>query len=146
MALNITLLISIHEDAMAHPRPRPSSHPIDWILGASPAIEALWDHVRRLATFDTLGSPLVPTLLLQGETGTGEGMVARVLHESGPRADGPFLAVNCAAIPEMLLEVGLFGFEAGAFTDAKRPKPGLFKVASGGTLFLDEIDALPLML
>jgi transcriptional regulator with AAA-type ATPase domain/class 3 adenylate cyclase len=101
---------------------------------------------RRLAVFDTLGSPLVPTLLLQGETGTGKGLIARVLHECGPRADGPFLEVNCAAIPETLLEAELFGFEAGAFTDAKRPKPGLFEVASGGTLFLDEIDALPLVL
>jgi transcriptional regulator with AAA-type ATPase domain/predicted ATPase len=106
----------------------------------------LRDQVRRLAAFDALGSPLVPTLLLQGETGTGKGLVARVLHESGPRADGPFLEVNCAAIPETLLEAELFGFEAGAFTDAKRPKPGLFEVASGGTLFLDEIDALPLAL
>jgi Sigma-54 interaction domain len=89
---------------------------------------------------------LVPTVLLQGETGTGKGLVARVLHESGPRVEGPFLEVNCAAIPETLLEAELFGFEAGAFTDAKRPKPGLFEAASGGTLFLDEVDALPLAL
>jgi two-component system, NtrC family, response regulator AtoC len=70
--------------------------------------------------------------------------VARVLHDSGPRAQGPFLDVNCAAIPETLLEAELFGVTAGAFTDAKRAKPGLFETAAGGTLFLDEIDALPL--
>ena len=85
-------------------------------------------------------------MLLQGETGTGKGLVARVIHESGPRAQGPFVEVNCAAIPESLLEAELFGFEAGAFTDAKRAKPGLWEAASGGILFLDEIDALPLTL
>jgi DNA-binding NtrC family response regulator/tetratricopeptide (TPR) repeat protein len=93
-----------------------------------------------------LGNPYVPTLLVQGETGTGKGLVARLIHESGPRARGPFIDVNCAAIPENLLEAELFGFEAGAFTDAKRAKRGLFEAAVGGTLFLDEIDALPLAL
>ena len=97
-------------------------------------------------TFDTLGSALVPTLLLQGETGTGKGLVARVIHDSGPRAAGPFVDVNCAAIPDTMLEAELFGFEPGAFTDARRAKPGLFEAASGGTLFLDEIEALPLAL
>ncbi len=90
-----------------------------------------------------MGNPYAPTVLLQGETGTGKGLVARVIHDSGPRAPGPFIDVNCAAIPETLLEAELFGFEAGAFTDAKRAKPGLFEAASGGTLFLDEIEALP---
>ena len=85
-------------------------------------------------------------MLLRGETGTGKGLVARIIHESGPRAQGPFLEVNCAAIPKALLEAELFGFEAGAFTDAKRAKPGLWEAASGGMLFLDEIDALPLTL
>src|SRR5262249_5618422 len=101
---------------------------------------------RHLATFDTVGSALVPTLLLQGETVTGKGLVARVVHDSGRGAAGPFLEVNCAAIPETMLEAELFGFEPGAFTDAKRAKPGLFEAAAGGTLFLDEIDALPLAL
>jgi transcriptional regulator of acetoin/glycerol metabolism len=72
--------------------------------------------------------------------------MARVIHDSGPRARGPFIAVNCAAIPETMLEAELFGFEPGAFTDATRAKPGLFEAASGGTLFLNEIDALPLVL
>jgi transcriptional regulator with AAA-type ATPase domain/class 3 adenylate cyclase/tetratricopeptide (TPR) repeat protein len=107
---------------------------------------ALRAQIRHLASFDTVGSPHVPTVVLQGETGTGKGLVARVMHDSGPRAQGPFVEVNCAAIPETMLEAELFGFEAGAFTDAKRAKPGLFEAASGGTLLLDEIDALPLIL
>jgi two-component system, NtrC family, response regulator AtoC len=102
--------------------------------------------IRHLAAFDTVGSPHVPTVLLQGETGTGKGLVARVIHESGPRAAGQFIEVNCAAIPDTMLEAELFGFEAGAFTDAKHAKPGLFEAALEGTLFLDEIDALPLAL
>jgi DNA-binding NtrC family response regulator len=102
--------------------------------------------IRHLAAFDTVGSPHVPTVLLQGETGTGKGLVARVIHESGPRAPGQFIEVNCAAIPDTMLEAELFGFEAGAFTDAKHAKPGLFEAALEGTLFLDEIDALPLAL
>jgi hypothetical protein len=84
--------------------------------------------------------------LLQGETGTGKGLVAQLLHDSGPRARGNFIEVNCAAIPDHLLEAELFGVVAGAYTDAKRTKPGLFEVASGGTLFLDEVDALPVPL
>ena len=120
------------------------SHPTARLVGTAPAMETLRAHICRLARFDTVGGALVPTLLLQGETGTGKGLVARVTHDSGPRASGPFVEVNCAAIPETMLEAELFGFEAGAFTDAKRAKPGLFEAASRGTLFLDEIDALPL--
>jgi class 3 adenylate cyclase len=85
-------------------------------------------------------------VLLSGETGTGKGLAARVIHDSGPRSQGPLIEVNCAAIPENLLEAELFGYEAGAFTDARQAKPGLFEAASRGTLFLDEIDALPLVL
>ena len=131
---------------MAQPRPAPAGHPTDRLLGRSPALSALRSQIRHLAAFDTVGSPHAPTVLLQGETGTGKGLVARVIHDSGPRAQGPFIDVNCAAIPETLLEAELFGFEAGTFTDAKRAKPGLLEAASGGTLFLDEIEALPLTL
>lgn len=116
------------------------------ILGNSTAIAELREKIRHLASFDTLGNPHVPTALVMGETGTGKGLVARAMHDCGPRAQGPFIDINCAAIPENLLEAELFGFEAGAFTDAKRPKPGLFEAAAKGTLFLDEIDALPLPL
>ncbi len=116
------------------------------IVGNSPAISALRDQIHHLASFDTIGNPHIPSLLLYGETGTGKGLVARVLHDSGPRAHKPFININCAAIPETLIEAELFGFEAGAFTDAKRAKPGLFEAASAGTLFLDEIEALPMPL
>jgi DNA-binding NtrC family response regulator/predicted ATPase len=121
----------------------PVHHPTDRLVGRAPAIQALRAQIRHLAAFDAVGNPYAPTVLLQGETGTGKGLVARIIHDSGPRAPGPFLDVNCAAIPETLLEAELFGFEAGAFTDAKHAKPGLFEAASGGTLFLDEIEALP---
>jgi two-component system, NtrC family, response regulator AtoC len=131
---------------MAHPPFIATVPPTERLVGQAAAIAALRAQIRHLATFDTLGNPFVPTVLLRGETGTGKGLVARIIHDSGPRAQGPFIEVNCAAIPESLLEAELFGFEAGAFTDAKRAKPGLFEVASGGTLFLDEIDALPLIL
>src|SRR5712691_213172 len=129
---------------MARSASVPGSAPTAQLVGQSPAMHALRTQLRHLATFDTLGNPHVPTLLLQGETGTGKGLVAQVLHASGPRARGPFVEVNCAAIPETLLEAELFGFEAGAFSEAKRAKPGLMEAASGGSLFLDEIDALPL--
>ena len=129
---------------MAGPGPLSSVHPTHRLVGHAPVMGALRAQIRHLAAFDTVGSAFVPTVLLHGETGTGKGLVARVIHDSGPRAQGPFLDVNCAAIPETLLEAELFGFEAGAFTDARRPKPGIFQAAAGGTLFLDEIDALSL--
>ena len=123
-----------------------AGQPTDRLLGTSPAMATLRAQIHQLVRFDTLGNPAVPTLLLQGETGTGKSFVARVVHASGPRATGPFVAVNCATLPETMLEAELFGFEAGAFTDARRAKPGLFEAAAGGTLLLDEIDAVPLAL
>ena len=125
---------------------RPGAPAAERLDGQAPAIVALREQIQHLAGFDARGGPAVPTLLLQGETGTGKGLVARIVHDSGPRARGPFIPVNCAAIPETMLEAELFGFEAGAFTDARRGKAGLFDAASGGTLFLDEIDSLALAL
>src|SRR5437016_13687468 len=134
------------EPLMARSRSSFPNHPTDRLVGRSSVMSTLRTRIRELAAFDTLGNPYVPTVLLQGETGTGKGLVARVIHDSGPRAPGPFIEVNCAAIPDALLEAELFGVEAGAFTNAKRVKPGLFEAASGGTLFLDEIAALSLPL
>ena len=85
-------------------------------------------------------------MLLEGESGTGKELFARALHALSPRADGPFVAINCAAIPETLLETELFGHEKGAFTGASARKPGRFELAHRGTLFLDEIGDLPLAL
>ena len=114
---------------------------LDAIIGQCPAIEELRSRIRRLATLPA-GAP--PTVLVTGETGTGKGLVARVLHYSGARAERPFIEVNCAAIPENLVEAELFGYERGAFTDAKTSKVGLIQAADRGTLFLDEIGCLPL--
>ena len=95
--------------------------------------------LHRAAATDT-------TVLLEGESGTGKELFARALHALSPRADGPFVAINCAAIPENLLETELFGHEKGAFTGASQRKPGKFELAHRGTLFLDEIGDLPLSL
>jgi DNA-binding NtrC family response regulator/tetratricopeptide (TPR) repeat protein len=116
--------------------------PLAELIGESPAIATLRAQVRRLVRLQSSARRL-PTILLHGETGTGKGLLARVIHRAGPRSDGPFQVINCATLPENLVEAELFGFEAGAFTDARRAKPGLFQAASGGTLFLDEIALLP---
>ena len=112
------------------------------LLGQSPAIEAVRESIRRVVARHPGGHRLPPVLLL-GETGSGKGLVASILHRMGPRAGGSFVDVNCAAIPETLIEAELFGFERGAFTDARQAKPGLFQTAHGGTIFLDEIGLLP---
>jgi DNA-binding NtrC family response regulator/tetratricopeptide (TPR) repeat protein len=111
------------------------------LLGQAPAIVALREEIRRIVE-RTTRSPRLPPILLQGETGTGKSLVARLIHQAGARSSGPFVDVNCAAIPEGLLEAELFGFERGAFTDARQPKPGLFQCANTGSIFLDEISLL----
>ena len=111
------------------------------LIGESPAVEALRKHMLKLARPHGVHRP--PNVLIHGETGTGKGLVAKLLHRLGPRAKGPFVDVNCAAIPATLLEAELFGFEQGAFTDAHRAKAGLFQTAHQGTIFLDEMALLP---
>ena len=101
------------------------------------AMRKLAKTIRRLARFET-------TVLVLGESGVGKELVSRALHDLGNRAAGPFVAVNCGAIPEGLLESELFGHARGAFTDASSDKPGLFEAAAGGTLFLDEVGELPI--
>ncbi|VAX41471.1 two-component signal transduction [hydrothermal vent metagenome] len=107
------------------------------IIGESPAICALRDTIVRLASTD------LPVLIL-GESGTGKEVVAQSLHYQGARADNPFVAINCAALTETLLESELFGHEKGSFTDAHDTRPGKFELAEGGTLFLDEIGDMSL--
>jgi PAS domain S-box-containing protein len=102
------------------------------IVSGSPAMRRVLELIPRIAESDS-------TILVQGETGTGKELVARAIHGQSPRRDGPFVAVNCAALPDTLLESELFGYKAGAFTGATRDKPGRFALARNGTLFLDEI-------
>jgi transcriptional regulator with AAA-type ATPase domain/tetratricopeptide (TPR) repeat protein len=116
--------------------------PLSELVGESPKILALRRQARALLARHQ-GARRLPPILIQGETGTGKGLLARLMHRAGPRASAPFVALNCAAIPETLLEAELFGYERGAFTDARRSKAGLFQAAHGGTLFLDEIGLLP---
>src|SRR5215831_17724947 len=113
-------------------------------LGKSPAMKAVLEKVARLIQLQS-GSPRLPPILIQGETGTGKGFIAEFIHRKGQRSAGPFVAVNCAAVPEQLLEAEMFGFERGAFTDAKQAKPGLFQAAHTGTIFLDEVGELSLV-
>lgn len=109
------------------------------LLGASPAMQKVYRVARQVA-----GSRA--TVLITGESGTGKGEIARAIHELGPRAKAPFVALHCAALPETLLESELFGHEKGAFTGADRRRLGRFEQANGGTLFLDEIGEIsPLM-
>jgi len=118
-----------------------SAVPLEALRGESRQIVALRAQVAQLLARE-VGARRLPPVLILGETGTGKGLLARSIHQAGPR-HGPFVALNCAAIPETLLEAELFGYERGAFTDARHAKPGLFQTAHGGTLFLDEIGLLP---
>ena len=121
-------------------RERAQQFSFNQIIGDSPAMREMINLARKVAASE------VSSVLLQGESGTGKDLVAKAIHYSSPRADAPFIAINCAAIPANLIESELFGYEKGAFTDAKARKEGLFEQAEGGTLFLDEIGELELSL
>jgi PAS domain S-box-containing protein len=109
------------------------------IISKSPQMQHLFDLVELVAESDT-------TVLVTGESGTGKELLARAIHHRSPRRDGPLVTVNCGALPDTLLESELFGYKAGAFTDAKKDKPGRLALARGGTLFLDEIGDISPML
>jgi PAS domain S-box-containing protein len=110
------------------------------VIGDSPSMQELMRFVRRVAASEAT------TILVEGENGTGKDLIAKTLHYQSMRQAEPFIAINCAAIPETLLESELFGYEKGAFTDARSQKRGIFELADRGTLFLDEIGEIPLML
>jgi PAS domain S-box-containing protein len=110
------------------------------LIAESPSMREVLNFVRRVAASEAT------TILLEGENGTGKDLVAKTLHYQSLRQAEPFIAINCAAIPDTLLESELFGYEKGAFTDARAQKRGIFELADKGTLFLDEIGEIPLML
>ncbi|MBA1148569.1 sigma-54-dependent Fis family transcriptional regulator [Ectothiorhodospiraceae bacterium WFHF3C12] len=113
------------------------AYPVTGIVGSCPAMAHVFERIRKVAPTDT-------SVLILGESGTGKELVARALHDQSERRDAPMVAVNCAAIPESLIEAELFGHEKGAFTGAVGTRQGLVESANGGTLFLDEIGELPL--
>ena len=117
---------------------RKKKHSVGRIIGSSAPVQAVRD------TIETLKDIPNTTVLVRGETGTGKNLVAQTLHYASKWAGGRFMEINCAALPDNLLESELFGYEKGAFTDARAAKPGLLEVADGGTLFLDEIDSMSL--
>jgi transcriptional regulator with PAS, ATPase and Fis domain len=118
---------------------RPLDGPFGQIIGRSPGLCQVLSRIERCANSQT-------TVLVTGPTGTGKELIARALHQSGARREGPFIAVNCAAIPENLAESEIFGYARGAFTGASAARPGRLAAAEGGTLFLDEIGELSLPL
>ncbi len=137
--LRLAITRALKELTMRHEierlRQKSAGYGQGWIVGKSKEMRRVAELVERVAQGNA-------TVLLQGESGTGKEVIANAIHQQGPRADRPFVVINCAAIPDALLESELFGFEAGAFTSAKSRKKGLLEVADGGTLFLDEISEM----
>src|SRR5262245_28919931 len=131
---------SLRKEVRLIRRERARQFSFDQIVGQSPRLREVFALSRKVAESE------VSSVLLQGESGTGKDLVAKAIHYGSRRADFPFIAINCAAIPANLIESELFGYEKGAFTDAKGRKEGLFEQAEGGTLFLDEIGELELSL
>jgi len=133
-----TLEVVVEERAQGlRGRKEVSESPLSWLMGSSGQMEQVVQQINQVAD-----SPL--TVLVEGETGTGKELVARAIHHLSARRDKPFVAVDCGAIPDTLIESELFGYEKGAFTGAHQRKEGQFQLAGGGTLFLDEVVNLPL--
>jgi len=123
---------SLREENIRLRREVGEAYGLDRVIGVSQVMASLFEMVRAIA-------PTSSTVLITGESGTGKELVARAIHGLSSRGDGPFVSVNCGALPDTLLESELFGYVKGAFTDARTSKKGLFEAASGGTLFLDEV-------
>jgi two-component system nitrogen regulation response regulator GlnG len=134
-ALEISRLM--HVPALV-PNDQPAPDRSDVLVGRCPAMQEVYKAIGRVASQDV-------TVLILGESGTGKELVARAIYQHSRRSTGPFLAINCAAIPEQLLESELFGHEKGAFTGADRKRIGKFEQCNGGTLFLDEVGDMPLL-
>jgi two-component system, NtrC family, response regulator AtoC len=125
------------EVALTHERQR-NTFSVDRIIGISDHIKEIRELIKKIASSEAT------TILIQGESGTGKDLVSHAIHYESARKDGPFHAINCAALPENLMESELFGHERGAFTDARTQKKGMFEMADGGTLLLDEISEMTL--
>ncbi len=139
LALAVQRLLEVHElkETLETIRSaHASSYGIDTLIGSSPQMKAVHAFVERVVEYQDA------TLLLRGESGTGKNHVARVIHFNSGRAEGRFVDINCASIPDQLLESELFGYEKGAFTDARSPKKGLLEAGHKGTVLLDEINAM----
>jgi two-component system response regulator PilR (NtrC family) len=134
--INVQTLRGLVDTALRLSRVRADSSGLPTLIGESPAMQALGATIAKLARSQA-------PVFIRGESGVGKERVARLIHAQGPRAAGPFVPVNCGAIPEHLLESELFGHVKGSFTGATHDREGLFQTAAGGTLFLDEIGAVP---
>ncbi len=130
--------VSLKKDVSTYRHILSEKYKFSSIIGESAEIKRVVEIARKIATSDAT------TILLQGESGTGKDLLAKVIHYQSKRADKPFLEINCTALPESLIESELFGYEKGAFTDAKVAKKGLFELADGGTIYLDEIGDMKL--
>lgn len=138
MVTAVKRVIGKATDAARQKKPsKTSSHQIPGMIGSSPVMKTLYNRIHKVA-------PTPATVLVHGETGTGKELVAKAIHSESPRSSQAMISVNCAAIPETLIESELFGHEKGAFTGAAAKSEGLVAAADGGTLFLDEIGELPL--
>ncbi|MEO7985360.1 MAG: sigma-54 dependent transcriptional regulator [Gemmatimonadales bacterium] len=129
----------LKQELSYHRRQAARDIPMAGIIGRSPALKAVLDQARQIATLAE-----TPPVLISGETGTGKGLIARTIHAASARASKAFIEVNCTAIPGTLMESELFGHERGAFTDARESRMGLFEAAEGGFLFLDEVGDIEL--